>query len=276
MHLRRVKKAAASHKLRIRNEQSRCCYCGEPLNLRSTTERNITNLIEKVKMSLQVGYCQTEDCKNYKVRLTPVSYQTQIVPHSGYGIDVYGLIGSLRFENRQTIAEIGRKLETDYAHIEIKERHIENIVNNLELYISQSGKNAAYLKTYYAKRGQTELILSADGVQPEQGHNILYIIRETISGQILFAHYSTHSDEAHLKSEIIAPLQATLQAAGLKVGGWLVDKELALSKAILALYKETPLQHCQSHFLSALKKPLTQADTELGKKVKKTLVNCVP
>ena len=98
-----------------------------------------------------------------------------------------------------TMSEIEGRLRRDYPHIELKERHIENMVNTLELYISESGKNADYLKEYFEQRGQTELILSADGVQPEQGHNVLYIVREVISGKILFAHYSTHSDEVHFK-----------------------------------------------------------------------------
>lgn len=272
---RRVKKAEASRKIRIRNEQTICNYCEERLDLRSTTERAVTNLKEKVKLSLQIGYCQTKGCKNHKVRLSPIAYQTQIVPKSGYGIDVFGLIGDLRYSSRLTMSEIEGKLQKDYVHIELKERHIENIVKMLDLYISESGKNAEHLKDYFGQRGQDELILSADGVQPEQGHNILYIVREVISGKILFAHYSTHSDELHLKSEIIAPLKAVLEAAGLQVGGWLVDKELALSKAISSLYETTPLQHCQSHFLGALKKPLAKGDTELGKQVKKTLVSCV-
>jgi len=99
----------------------------------------------------------------------------------------------------------------------------------------------------------------------------LYIVREVLSGKILFAHYSTYSDCASLSKEILLPLQQVLQAADLRVTGWIADKELALGKAVQEVYKEVPFQHCQSHFLAAMKKPLTSADTELGKTIKKTL-----
>ena len=70
------------------------------------------------------------------------------------------------------------------------------------------------------------------------------------------------------------PLKSVLAQADLEVGGWIADKELALGKAIQEVFKGVAFQHCQSHFLAAMKKPLTEADTELGKRVKKTLVNC--
>lgn len=272
---KRVKKSVPSRKIRIRNEQSTCRSCGKNINLRSTTERNVTNLEEKVRLSIQIGYCENELCKNYKVRLRPLAYMNQIVPKSGYGLDVFGLIGQLRFEEHHTVSEIDKHLQKHHGHIEIKERHIENVVNDLELYIKESGKNANHLKSYFGKRQQQVLDLSMDGVQPEQGHNILYIVREVLSGKILFAHYSTHSDEKHISTEILLPLKAIITESGLKVGSWIADKELALGKAIQEVFKGVPFQHCQSHFLAAMKKPLTEADTELGKTVKKVLVNSV-
>ena len=108
-----------------------------------------------------------------------------------------------------------------------------------------------------------------DGVEPEKGHNILYIVREVISGKILFAHYATYTDAAHLKKEILLPLQHILEEASLRVLGWIADKELAIGKAVQEVFTKVPFQHCQSHFLAAMKKPLTKADTQLGKAIKK-------
>ena len=167
------------------------------------------------------------------------------------------------------IPEIHKHLTQNYA-IEIGERHVENIFNHLSLCIEQSGKNAAHLKQYFSN--QKNLVLSIDGVEPEKGHSILYIIREVQSGKILFAHYSTYSDSASLKKEILLPLQQVLQAVGLSVTGWIADKELAIGKAVQEVYKDVPFQHCQSHFLAAMKAPLTSADTQLGKTIKKTSV----
>ena len=266
-------KQAPITKIRIPNESDFCKKCGNRLDLRCTATRNLTNMEQKACLSIQVGYCINKNCEHYKRRINPTAYLNQIVPGSGYGVDVYGLIGQRRFENRQTMSEIASHLLVHYPHIEIGERHIENIVNDLELYIAESGKNSEHLKDYFAARSQTKLYLSVDGIQPEQGHNILYIVREVLSGKILFAHYSTHSDEKSITDEILIPLKQTLAAAALEVGGWIADKELAMGKAIGEIFTNVPFQHCQSHFLAKMKSPLTEADTELGKTVKKTSVN---
>lgn len=262
-------KQPPTDKIRIVNDNRSCQKCGEKLNLRSTATRNLINLQQKIRLSVQVGYCMNENCEHYKVGIKPTNYLNQIVPESGYGIDVYGLIGTRRLTNRNTVLEIRNYLSLNYPHIEIGERHVENIVKDINLYIAESGKNAKQLKGYFDNRNQLSLYLSIDGLQPEQGHNILYIVREVLSGKILFAHYSTHSDEKSISEEILIPLKQTLTSAGLQVGGWIADKELALGKAIQQEFPQTPFQHCQSHFLAKMKAPLTEADTELGKTVKK-------
>jgi len=270
-----IQKKPATRKVRYNHAPYNSCFvCGSNLEQISTDNRNLTNLEEKQSVSIQVSRCKNEECTNHKKRLKPLTYLQQIVPQSGYGIDVYSKIGDLRISSRCTVTEIHQKILRDYPHIELTERHVENMVNTLLLCIAQSGKNASYLKSYFAKRSQKQLQLTIDGVQPEQGHSILYIVREVVSGKILFAHYSTYSDAKSLEKEIIAPLKSVLEQADLEVAGWTADKELAISKAVLAVYKDTPFQHCQAHFLGAMKKPLTHSDTQLGKTVKKTLVNC--
>lgn len=269
----REKKPATNKQYYRHPKGSKCSLCGSKLQSTSTASRHLINLEEKSKLSIQIRACAKQECLNNKVQLKPVSYLNQIVPESGYGIDVYGLIGHLRLAQRWTIPEIHKHIITSYPHIEFGERHVENMMNYLSLSIEQSGKNASHLKEYFSLRKQSTLVLSIDGIEPEKGHSILYVVREVLSGKILFAHYSTYSDTVSLKKEILLPLQEVLQAANLSVVGWIADKELALGKAVQEVYPDVPFQHCQSHFLAAMKKPLTSADTEMGKTIKKTLVN---
>lgn len=265
-------KKPATNKQHYRHPKgSQCGLCGGKIQCSSTATRQLINLEEKSKLKIQIRSCVNTECFNHKKQLKPVAYLNQIVPESGYGVDVYGLIGHLRLAQNQTIPEIHQYIATSYPHIEFGERHVENMMNYLSLSIEQSGKNAVHLQSYFSLRNQSELVLSIDGIEPEKGHSILYVVREILSGKILFAHYSTYSDADSLSKEILLPLQQVLQATNLSVVGWIADKELALGKAVLEVYKDVPFQHCQSHFLAAMKKPLTSADTELGKIIKKTL-----
>lgn len=275
MTIKRYKeKNRATTKQRYRHERgSSCILCNCPLSSLSTDNRNLTNLKEKSYISIHVSKCSNPECINNNKRLKPVSYLNQIVPGSSYGVDVHGLAGHLRLANRFTIPEIHQHLLKNYSHIEIGERHVENILNQLELCIEQSGKNSAHIGQYFKNLNQKELILTVDGLEPEKGHSILYIVREATTGKMLFAHYATYQDAINLKKEIMLPLKSVLEQANLKVGGWQADKELAIGKAIQEVFTGVPFQHCQSHFLAAMKKPLTGADTALGKTVKKTLVS---
>jgi len=198
---------------------SKCILCSSDLKTISTDNRELTNLVEKTTLSIYVSNCSNASCINNKKRLKPASYLNQIVPYSGYGVDVYGLIGELRLKGRHTIPEIHQHIRQHYEHIEIGERHVENIVKHLELILEQSGKNASQLSAYFSKQNQTELILTVDGLEPEKGHSILYIVREVTTGKILLAYYATYQDAANLKKEILLPLKEVLDAAKLKVVG---------------------------------------------------------
>lgn len=267
-------KKQSTSKKRYRHDKGRgCIICDGKLVTISTDNRDLTNLEEKVSLSIYVSKCSNPECINSNKRLKPVSYLNQIVPYSGYGVDVYGLIGQLRLKNRHTIPEIHQHIKTHYEHIEIGERHVENIVKHIELCLEQSGKNASQLREYFGGLNQEGLILTVDGLEPEKGHSILYIVREVTTGKILMAHYATYQDAINLKKEILLPLKEIIKEAKLKVVGWQADKELAMGKAIQEVFEGVPFQHCQSHFLAAMKKPLTEADTILGKQTKKTLVS---
>jgi len=268
-------KQAVTNKVYYRHPKNiECILCGSRLECIGTNHRQLTSLEEKSKVTIQIRRCRNKACSNHKSNLKPISYQHQIVFGSSYGIDVHGLIGHMRLAHRQTVPEIHQELTQGYAHIEIGERHVENIVNQLSLCIEQSGKNANHLRDYFSE--QSGLVLSIDGVEPEKGHNILYIVREVISGKILFAHYATYTDAVHLKAEILLPLKRVLEQAALPVLGWIADKELAIGTAVQEVFKEVPFQHCQAHFLAAMKSPLTKADTQLGKSVKKNFGKIKP
>jgi len=270
----RKKQAATGRRHFAHEPASSCALCSSKIVCKGTARRQLISLQSKSKATIQIRHCSNVECMNHGANLKPAAYLNQIVPESGYGVDVYCLIGHLRLAYRQTIPEIHKQLLKKYPHIEIGERHVENLWNHLSLCIEQSGKNAAHLKAYFAD--YSGLVLSLDGIEPEKGHSILYIVREVQSGKILFAHYCRYADADHLGKEILLPLQQVLQQADLPVLGWIADKELAIGRAVQEVFKNIPFQHCQSHFLGAMKKPLTTEDTKLGKAVKKNFGKIKP
>ena len=85
-------KALVKQKIRYRQEMKSCILCDSALKQISTNNRNLTNIETKSYLSIQVSSCTNPKCENHSSRLMPVAYIQQIVPNSGYGIDVYSLI----------------------------------------------------------------------------------------------------------------------------------------------------------------------------------------
>jgi len=184
-------------------------------------------------------------------------------------IDVYGYIGRLRLKEKKSVPEIHADLSENYKHLKITERSVENIVKRFMICLEQGSKNIPYLTGQLARAGVTDLVLTIDGIAPERGNAILYVVRELKSGQPLCARYIEHSDKAHIKAELFEPLKELCAQLPYEIVGFITDKEGALVEGIREVFGDAPLQHCQSHFIKAVRKPLQKEDSEMGKAIKK-------
>ena len=114
------------------------------------------------------------------------------------------------------------------------------------------------------------LSLSIDGLQPERGNEILYIIRELQTWEILFSKYLKFSDEETITKEIYEPLKKLTEKIGFPILWLNADKQLTLTTAFKKIFPSVPVQHCQSHFLKALRKPVQEESSKMSKEIKKT------
>src|SRR5205823_8371342 len=107
------------------------------------------------------------------------------VKGSGYGLDVVVRIGYLRFTEHRTREEIWRALHGQ-PRVELSERHVQNL---LEVYLallraSERDPRERLAATVEEHGG---IILALDGLQPEQGNEQLWVVREVLSGAVLGA-----------------------------------------------------------------------------------------
>ena len=246
-----------------------CLCCGTKMKRRGATRRYLTQLNERIRVFAEIYSCPNESCQMYDKKLKPTEFLNIIFPEYSYGIDVLAKVGFLRFKEQRNIPEIHQIILKEHPHIEISERHIENLVKAFMLSLEVSKQDPSYLKEKL-NSSLKGLSLSLDGIEPEKGHDILYIVREIQSGVILLATYLEFSDEESIKEAITEPMKKLAQEINLPVLGWIVDKQLALTKAIESTFPGLPIQHCQSHFLKALNTPVREKDSLVSKEVKKT------
>ena len=103
---------------------------------------------------------------------------------------------------------------------------------------------------------QGRVILALDGLQPDVGHEVLWVVRDCLSGEVLLAR-SLLSGTA----DDLAPLLcAVAQAIGVPVAGVVSDGQTSIRRAVERALPGVPHQLCQFHFLREAALPVFEAD----------------
>jgi hypothetical protein len=156
----------------------------------------------------------------------------------GYGLDVIVRIGHLRFREHRTREEIWRRLRAE-TPVVLSERHVQHL---LEVYLALVRASGEDLEARLGPvaREQGGLILSLDGLQPEQGNEQLWVVREVHSGAVVAAANLQQASAAFL-----APLLRPVQATGLPVLGVVSDAQESVRLAVAEVFPGVPHQLCQ-------------------------------
>lgn len=96
-------------------------------------------------------------------------------------MDVIVRIGEMRFSRNQTLGEIHSELAES---ISISEREVQYLIETYMLLIAGVKQERSYLDDVISPE---RIILSIDGIQPEKGNEVLYILRDVPSGEVLHA-----------------------------------------------------------------------------------------
>jgi hypothetical protein len=113
------------------------------------------------------------------------------------------------------------------------------------------------------------LVLSIDGLQPEKGHETLYVVRELHAKRMWFAEalLSSSADEVR---RLLIQARAWATQLGLPVHLWLSDKQDAFVTGIAAEFPGVPHRYCVKHFLRDLAQPMLEADSHAKVTMRRT------
>src|SRR5262249_9127571 len=112
---------------------------------------------------------------------------------------------------------------------------------------------------------QGRVILTIDGLQPDVGHEVLWVLRDCLSGEILLAR-SLLSSSAKDLAGLIRQVQKALPVP---ITGGIPDGKDSLRKAVAQALSGVPPQLCQFHYLREAAKPIYEADRHAKKELKK-------
>jgi len=117
-------------------------------------------------------------------------------------------------------------------------------------------------------QGVEPIILSIDGLQPEKGHETLYVVRELTQKRVWFAEALISATAAEVR-RLIARAKRWAELLGKPVVLWVSDKQDAFVTGIAAEFPGVPHRYCANHFLRDLAKPALEADSHAKVRMRK-------
>src|SRR3954447_432539 len=238
-----------------------CPGCGGHMRLRYENRRTLVLLTGAVRLRLQIRRCEREGCSRYHVAYRPEAEGAIALPQHEFGLDVIALVGVLRHREHRSVPEIHTALRE--RGMEIAERSVTNLLDRYDELLATSLTDPRRLRR--ALKDQGGVILALDGLQPDVGHEVLWVVRDCLSGEVLLAR-SLLSGTA----EDLEPLlREVAEAVGVPVLGVVSDGQTSIRRAVARALPGVPHQLCQFHFLREAGSPIFEADRHAKKELKK-------
>ena len=187
-----------------------CPECGSALWAAYKARRTVTSLDGIVRLALQVRRCRKPDCPRFHIPMRPEQEGRIVLPQHEYGLDVIAAVGTLRHAQHRSVPEIHAELAR--RGVAICARSVTNLLDRYDELLALSLADRTRLRRITAAAGR--VILAIDGLQPDVGHEVLWVLRDCLSGEILLARSllsSTHDDLARLIVEVKGALEVPIE-----------------------------------------------------------------
>jgi hypothetical protein len=238
-----------------------CPHCGERMWADYANRRTVATLDGLTRLRLTIRRCANAGCAAYRRPYRPEAEGRYALPHHEFGLDVIALVGRLRYSQHRSVPEIRRHL-TDLG-LAISERTVTDLLDRYDELLATCLTDDRRLRKVLA--GQGRVVLAIDGLQPDVGHEVLWVIRDCLGGEILLAEGLLSA-----RQQDLAELLAAVRAAGpVPVAGVVSDGQHSIRKAVALALPGVPYQLCQFHYLREAARPSYEAGRHAKKELKK-------
>jgi hypothetical protein len=266
---RQGSRPAATHEQVLSPEHTWCVACGGPLWVAYHKQRTVVRLDGLWRLTLRVRTCRTPTCAQYHRAYLPEEVGAWVLPQGEFGLDVIAAIGQLRTHEQRSVPQIHQALLA--RGVAIAERSVTVLLHRYEELVALRLGDGQRLRERLT--GQGGVILALDGLQPDVGHEVLWVLRDVVSGEVLLARSllgATEDDLAPLLEEVRAALTSAVPAEdALPIRGVISDGQVSIRKAVARALPGVPHQLCQFHYLREAAKPIFEADRHAKKELKK-------
>src|SRR5215217_5775407 len=238
-----------------------CPACGRPMWAAYTNHRTLVTLTGLLRLHLAVRRCPHADCPRYHRPYRPEAEGALALPAHEFGLDVIALIGALRYVQHQSVPEMHRTLQA--RGVDIAERSVTGLLERYDELLALSLGDAERLREITAREGR--VILALDGLQPDGGHEVLWILRDCLSGEVLLA----KSLLSATTEDLCALLRPVAEALAVPIAAVVSDGQRSIRLAVAKALPGVPHQLCHFHYLREAALPIYEADRHAKKELKK-------
>ena len=238
-----------------------CPACGELMHWRYENRRTVVTLGGMLGLRMRISRCENASCERYHRPYRPEAEGALVLPQHEFGLDVLALVGALRYQEHRSVPEIHAALVA--RGVTICERSVTNLVDRYDELLATALGDSARLRKELSVQGR--MVLALDGLQPDVGHEVLWVLRDCLSSQVLLARSllsSTCEDLAQLLRQALQPL------GKIPVVGVISDGQDTIRRAVAQELPGVPHQLCQFHFLREAALPVFEADRHAKKLLK--------
>ena len=246
-------------------EDRSCAECGRFMHVCDNRDHRVFTLEGPLHLVNRLVHCPDKNCPGHHQTVSPnAEYQTTM-PRWSIDWQVFTWIGQRRFSRHWSVSQIRNELVDSYE-ITISDDTIERVIYRYQTMLASRHQDPKLLAEEY--HDVKDLVLSIDGLQPEKGHETLYVVRELRCKRVWFAESLISSSEAEVRRLLVQAKQWA-HDLGKPVVLWVSDKQDAFVKCIREEFKGVPHRYCDNHFLRDAAKPVLEADSRAKVKMRK-------
>jgi hypothetical protein len=246
-------------------EQEACSMCQRGLTICDHRFHRIFTLNGPTEIICKLAHCPDPNCPDHRHTKSPLAEAQITLPWWLIGWDVFCWLGFRRFTRHWSIPQLQAELLDGYQ-IRLSDDAISGYLKRYRCMVAARHQDAQQLKEAY--KDIDSLVLSIDGLQPEKGHETLYVVRELRGKRIWFAEALLSSSTEEVK-RLLHTAKDWAEQLGKPVELWMSDKQDAFVTGIPLEFPGVPHRFCANHFLRDVAKPILEKDSHAKVQMRK-------
>src|SRR6266852_3353606 len=246
-------------------EERSCPVCGRSMHVCDHRYHHLWTFQGATQVINRLVRCPDPSCESRGRTCSPEAELSISMPRWCLGWEVCCWLGQRRFARHWSVPQLRLELH-DTHRIRLSDDAIETYIGRYQTMLAARQHDPEQLVEAYRDIGS--LVLTIDGLQPEKGHETLYVVRELMRKRVWFAEPLLSSATQEVR-RLIALARQWAERLDKPVRVWMSDKQAAFVTAIADEFVGTPHRYCQNHFLRDLAQPVLDMDSRAKVKMRR-------